>query len=105
MHEQTETVLRVASAILGTKSKLDNAIKTGVSELQGLIVAQLETERTFLRLEAAVAIGEAAAGLEKAKKTAADARAALEQAALRLGGYRAALGETGSALVESYNIS
>jgi hypothetical protein len=104
MHEQTETVLRAASAVLGTKSKLDNAIKTGVSELQGLIVAQLETERTFRRLEAAAAIGEAAAGLEKAKKTAADARAALEQAALRLGGYRAALGETGSALVESYNI-
>src|ERR1017187_5853449 len=103
MHEQTETVLRVASAILGTKSKLDNAIKTGVSELQGLIVAQLETERTFRRLEAAAAIGEAAVGLEKTKKAAADARAALESASLRLNGFRAALGEMGGDFVGCYD--
>jgi hypothetical protein len=104
MVEQLETVLRTTSTVLETKSKLDNAVQAGVSELQGLIVARLETERTFRRLEAAQCIGEPAAGLEKSRKAAADARAALDQASLKLSGLRTAVGELGSSLVESYDL-
>jgi hypothetical protein len=100
--QQIETVLRAADAVLLRKSKLDSAIGDGVADLQNLILAQLETERAFRRMEAAAAIGEPAADLPKAKKAAADARTALEQAALKLGGYRQAVGEMGGALVEAY---
>ena len=102
MVEQLETVLQTADAVLEKKNKFDNAIQQGVSELSGLIVARLETERAFRGLEAAASIGEAAGGLEKARKAAADARAALEQASLKLNGLRTALGQQGEALVEAY---
>jgi hypothetical protein len=98
-----ETVLQAASAVLERKAKLETAIADGVAELQNLILAQLESERTFRRLEAAAAIGEPAPDLPKAKKAAMDARAALDQASLRLNGFRAAVGELGSPLVESYD--
>src|ERR1035441_8320303 len=103
MVEQLKTILQTADAVLEKKNKFDNAVQAGVSELQGLIVARLETERAFRGLEAAASIGEAAGGLEKARKAAADARAALEQASLKLNGLRTALGQQGGALVEAYN--
>jgi hypothetical protein len=101
---QTETVLRAAETVLEKKNKFDSAIQTGVSELQSLIVARLETERTFRRLEAAAAIGEPAPDLAKLKKAAADARVALDQASLKLSGLRSAVGELGCPLVESYTL-
>ena len=104
MVEQLETVLRTASTVLETKNKFDNAIQQGVTDLSGLIAARLETERTFRRLEAGAAIGEPAAGLEKSRKAAADARAALDQASLKLSGLRTAVGELGGGLVESYSL-
>src|ERR1035437_5320614 len=104
MVEQMETVLRTASTVLETKNKFDNAIQQGVTDLSGLIAARLETERTFRRLEAAQCIGEPAAGLEKSRKAAADARAALDQASLKLSGLRTAVGELGGGLVESYSL-
>ena len=100
---QTETVLRTAETVLEKKNKFDNAIQQGVTELSGLIAARLETERTFRRLEAAQCIGEAAPSLPAAKKSAADARVALEQASLKLNGLRTALGQQGGALVEAYD--
>jgi hypothetical protein len=103
MHEQTEVSIKAAGAVLERKAKLETAIADGVAELQNLILAQLESERTFRRLEAAAAIGEPAPDLPKAKKAAMDARAALDQASLRLNGFRAAVGELGSPLVETYD--
>ena len=102
---QIETVLRTAETVLEKKNKFDSAITQSVSELQGLIVARLETERTFQRAEAAVAIGEPAADLQKAKTAAAHALAALDQASLKLNGFRTALCESGSPLVESSGVS
>jgi hypothetical protein len=104
MVEQLKTILQTADAVLEKKNKFDNAVQAGVSELQGLIVARLETERTFRRLEAAQCIGEAAPSLPAAKKSAADARVALEQASLKLSGLRTAVGELGGGLVESYSL-
>jgi hypothetical protein len=103
MQEETAVVLQAADAVLERKEKLDSAIQNGVSELQGLIAARLETEHAFRRLEAAAAINAPAPGLEKARTAAADARAALEQAGLRLGGYRMALGEMGADFVSRYD--
>lgn len=99
--QQTEVSIK-ADVVLQRKQKLDGAIAEGVAALQNLILTQLEAERTFRRGEAAAAIGEPAADLPKAKKAAVDARAALEQASLKLNGLRAALGEHGGALVEAY---
>jgi hypothetical protein len=103
MQTQTETVVQAAQAILERKQKLESVIRDEVAKLGELIAARLQTERAFRRLEAAAAIGEPAPGLEKARKAAADARAALDQASLRLNGFRSALGEQGTELVTNYD--
>lgn len=97
------TELQAASAVLEKRSKIQSAIDHEVAELSGLIAAQLQTEREFRRLECSKAIGEPAAGLEKARKAAADAKDALQDASFKLGGFRTQLGEMGTDLVRIYD--
>lgn len=102
MHEQTAVAVREAETVLERKEKIETAIRVGVADLSALIVSRVETERTFRHLEAAASIGEPAPGLAAARKAASDAQAALDQASLRLGGLRAALGAQGIPMVQAH---
>src|ERR1017187_9720881 len=99
-----EQILQTAEAVLERQQNFEAAIRNGVADLSGLIVSRVDAERTFRRAEAAAAIGEPAADLQKAKKASADAKSALESASLRLNGLRTALGEMGCSLVENYEV-
>jgi hypothetical protein len=99
-----EQILQTAEAVLERQQNFEAAIRNGVADLSGLIVSRVDAERTFRRAEAAAAIGEPAADLQKAKKASAEAKSALESASLRLNGLRTALGEMGSSLVENYEV-
>ncbi len=92
-----------ADAVLGRKAKIEAAITAELAKLPNLIDTRLETEAEFRRLECQAAIGEPAPGLEKMRKEAAEARGALDQASLRLGGLRANLAATGVDLVPAYD--
>jgi hypothetical protein len=100
--QQTETVVQAALAVLERKEKIESAIQSEVLALSGLIENRLQADREFRRMECAAAIGEGALALPKAQKAAADARSALDQASLRVGGFRAQLGEQGTVLVEKH---
>jgi hypothetical protein len=106
MHEAIEATLKAvigaADAVLSRKSKIEAAIVAEVGALSALIEDRLTTDAEFRRLECQAAIGEPAAGLEEARKAAADARGAVEQASLRLGGLRDNLGAIGGELVTRY---
>ena len=99
-----EQILQTAEAVLERQQNFEAAIRNGVADLSGLIVSRVDAERTFRRAEAAAAIGEPAADLQKAKKASAEAKSALESASLRLNGLRTALGEMGCSLVENYEV-
>jgi hypothetical protein len=71
--------------------------------LPELIEARLESEREFRRLECLAAIGEAAPGLEKARKASENARAALHETSLRLGGFRRVRGDLGPDLCKAHD--
>jgi len=99
-------VLRAAGAALERKERIEAVIRSGVAELQDLIVIRLQAERDFRRLECQAAIGElapAAPELGKAKKAAEAARAALAEVSLRLGGFRQQLGDMGGSFVGAYD--
>jgi hypothetical protein len=101
-HEQIETVLSAAEVILQRKEKIELAINGEVAGLSGLIAERLATEREFRKLECQAAIGGPASGLKEARKSVADAQAALDSATAKLGGYRMQLGEMGTDLVRDY---
>ncbi|MBZ5620056.1 MAG: hypothetical protein LAQ69_15225 [Acidobacteriia bacterium] len=103
MQKQTEVVVRAAEAVLRREGKIQAAIQDGVLGLADLIAAQLRTEREFRQLEAMAAIGEAAPDLPKAKRAAADAKSALQEASLKLGGLRQQVGHLGAELVQKYD--
>jgi hypothetical protein len=99
-------VLRAAGAALERKERIEAVIRSGVAELQDLILTRLQAERDFRRLECQAAIGElapAAPALEKAKKAAEGVRAALAEVSMRLGGFRQQLGDMGGSFVRAYD--
>src|ERR1035437_6487420 len=104
MHQQTIQIVVASYDILSRKEQIEGAIRDGVTSLAELIETHMRTSREFCRQEAAQSIGEAAPGLEKGRKAAADARSALDQASLKLNGLRTALGQMGSSLVENYEV-
>ena len=104
MHQQTEVAVSGAQVVLQRKQKIEAAIQTEVAGLADLIADRLQGERDYRKLECQAAIGEGSQGLAPARKAAEAATAALEQASLRLGGYRAAIGELGAPLVSIYDV-
>jgi hypothetical protein len=103
MQQETVGAVRAASAALERKSKVEALIAAEVAGLPELIDVRLTAERDLRTAECSKALGEPAPALGKAQKAAADARATLEQASLRLAGLRANLGGQGTELVSVWD--
>jgi hypothetical protein len=91
-----------AAEVTARAARIEAAIHDEVQKLPALIDARLTAEQAFRSIECAAAIGEPAAGMGPARKSSLEAKAALDEAALRLAGFRRARGDLGTALVGAY---
>ena len=94
--------VEAAAAVTARAAKIESAIAAEVDTLPAKIETRLERERDFRTLECAAAIGEPSLGLDKARKSSAETKAALDESSLRLAGFRRARGDLGTDLVSAY---